>query len=174
MGQEPNIDIEFEDRPRKELQPAPPARWKADRPGDLTSPEQVPWGGPFGTPGPDTGYALKLAAAAKLELASGENRGDVEKAMVLLMGARASHFGRAPTNEDLQFVILLLGLAGPEQVPAAANAELTNDRRYWAPRAANSTAVARKLVAKVPLTTLEAGLEDVRHQLALGERPLAR
>ena len=174
MGQEPNIDIEFDDRPREELQPGPPARWQPDRPGDLTSPQQVPWGGAFGTPGPDTGYALKLAAGAELDLDHGENRGHVEAAMVLLMGSRASHFGRAPTNEDLQFAILVLGLAGPEQVPAAANIDLKKDRRYWAPRAANSTPVARRLVSQIPPALLDAQLEDVRHQLALGERPLAR
>ena len=174
MGQEPNIDIEFEDRPREELQPAPPRRWQADRPGDLTSPDQVPWGGPFGTPGPDTGYALKLASGAGMELEPHEDRGNVERAMVHLMASRASRFGRAPTNEDLQFAMLLLGLAGPDEVPAAVASQLSKDRRYWAPRAARNSAVARQMVSRITPELLEASLEDVRHRLALGEIPLAR
>ncbi len=174
MGQEPNINTDFEDQPQVELQPAAPAGWKADRPGDLTKPEEVPWGGPFGTPGPDTGYALKLAARADLDLELGEDRGKVERTMVHLMAARASGFGRAPTTEDLQFAMLLLGLAGSEQVPAATTVELTKDRRYWAPRVATSSAFARQLVALIPPAMFNAPLEDVRHQLALGETPLAR
>ncbi len=173
MGQEPNIDIEFEDRPRRELQPAAPTRWKANRPGDLTSPDQVPWGGAFGTPGPDAGYALKLISDADFALEEGEVRSQVEAAMAQLMASRASHFGRAPTSEDLKFALLIFGLAGPDQVPETVNAQLGRDRRYWAPRVANSAAAGRRLVAMIPSSLLEAPLEDVRHQLALGETPLA-
>lgn len=174
MGQEPNIKIDAEDQPQVGLQPAAPSRWKADRPGDLTTPQQVPWGGPFGTPGPDTGYALKLAAGADFDLESGEDRGNVEKAIVLVMAARASRFGRAPTSEDLSIAMLILGLAGPEQVPDVTKVKLTRDRRYWAPRAAASSGSARSLVSLIPPEMLEASLEDVRHRLALGETPLAR
>ena len=174
MGQEPNIDIAFEDQPREELRPAVPRRWHADRPGDLKSPDQVPWGGPFGTPGPDTGYALKLASGADMKLEPGEDRGNVERAMVHLMAARASHFGRAPTNEDLKVAMLLLGLASPDQVPEATMRQLSRDRKYWAPRVVRSSAAARQMVARVPPGLLGVSLEDVRHRLALGEIPLGR
>ena len=55
MGQQPNMPLTVEDLPRPEPHPAPARRWRAGRPGDPALPADVPWGGAFGTPGPDPG-----------------------------------------------------------------------------------------------------------------------
>jgi hypothetical protein len=109
VGQQPNIPLSSEDLPLPGAAPAPPRPWRAGRPGDLGSPAEVPWGGAFGTPGPDAGYALRLLADRPLTLAAGERRADVERALAAVMVARASRLGRAPTAVDAEAAELLLG-----------------------------------------------------------------
>ncbi|MDH3607192.1 MAG: hypothetical protein OER12_09355 [Acidimicrobiia bacterium] len=173
MGQEPSLEIPQEDRPRAVATPAPARRWSASRPGDLHAPSDVPWGGPFGTPGPDTGYGLKLAAGATLNLAEDERRHPVERVLVLIIGARASLFGKAPSADDLGFAVMLLGLDTSREIPEAATTQLAAARRYWAPRVAHSTADARRLSARLTPDLLALSPDDLRHRLALGEVPLA-
>jgi len=173
MGQEPRIEIPLGDRPRATPGPAAARRWRASRPGDLHAPTDVPWGGAFGTPGPDAGYALKLAAEASYELEAGESRDNVQSVLLLIMGARASWFGKAPSSEDLAWGLLVLGLDQREEIPQAARARLAESRRYWAPRVANSNAAARRLSARFTPELFSWSLADLRHHLALGEMPLA-
>ena len=71
MGQQPNMPLTMADLPRPEPHPGPARGWRAGRPGDPSSPADVPWGGAFGTPGPDTGYALRLL---RIELAKAHGR----------------------------------------------------------------------------------------------------
>lgn len=170
MGQEPNIEFSLEDRPITE--PAPARRWAASRPGDLHAPGDVPWGAGFGTPGPDTGYALKLAAQADFEVDPGEDRHNVESVLVLIMGARASLFGKAPSSDDLSFALLLIGLGSEDPVPEAGMAALAANRKYWAPRVPHGSAAARRLVSMLSPGLLTLSVSDLRHQLALGEVPL--
>lgn len=172
MGQEPKIEIAIEDMPRPVPEPAPARRWTASRPGDLHSPADVPWGGAFGTPGPDTGYALTLARGASFALSEGEDRHNVEQALLLVMGARASLFGKAPSADDLGFALLLLGLDTREEVPAAVTAQLAAGRKHWAPRLANDKWEARLFVGRLAPPLLKLSQGDLRHRLALGEVPL--
>lgn len=109
MGQEPNIHVGFEDLPRAVPEPAAPARWLPQRPGDFVSPDEVPWGGVFGTPGPDTGFAYKIVK--NLDLPGGAHRrSDIEAVLVAVMSARSSSIGRAPTAADAPVAIDLLEL----------------------------------------------------------------
>lgn len=111
MGQEPNIRLGFEDLPRATGKPAAPSRWTPRRPGDMATPADVPWGGGFGTPGPDTGFAFKFVK--ELELPGGEHlRSDLEAAILAVVAARASAVGRAPTPNDATVAIELLGMDG--------------------------------------------------------------
>src|SRR4030042_1832111 len=103
------MPLAVEDLPRPGALPAPPGRWRARRPGDLGSPGEVPWGGAFGTPGPDTGYPLGLLSERPLALAAGERRDDAEAAVAALMAARASALGRAPVAADAEVAELILG-----------------------------------------------------------------
>ncbi|NNC91610.1 MAG: hypothetical protein HKN80_03865 [Acidimicrobiia bacterium] len=173
MGQEPKIEIPLEDLPRATSGPAPARRWKAARPGDLHAPADVPWGGPFGTPGPDTGYALKLASEASFDLEAGESRANVQSVLLLIMSARASRFGKAPSSDDLAWSLMVLGLDRQEEIPQAVMSRLTESRQYWAPRVANSNAAARRLSARLTAELFAWSVAELRHHLALGEVPLA-
>ena len=173
MGQEPSVEIADDDRPRAVPEPAPARRWSASRPGDIHDPSQVPWGGGFHTPGPDTGYAHKLAADADLTIHADESRGNVEEMVVLIMSARASLFGKAPSPDDLDYALLLAGLGGREGLPEAVLDQLAERRRHWGPRVANSKSQARALVGGLDKENLRLSVEDLRHRLALGEVSLA-
>ena len=173
MGQEPKIELTAEDLPRAVPEPAPARRWSATRPGDIHAPADVPWGGGFHTPGPDTGYAYKLAADADLTIDEDEDRGNVETMLVLIMSARASLFGKAPEFYFVAGLLIMAGLGGREGLPEAVLAQLAERRRYWAPRVANSKSQARALVGRLEQAMLRLSVEDLRHRLALGEVALA-
>ena len=125
MGQEPNMPLGVEDLPRPTPKPGIPRRWSPDRPGEVGSPAEMPWGGSFGTPGPDTGYAIRIVRSRSLP--GGEAlRGDVEAAVVAVMAARASAIGRAPTASDADVALDLLGLT--DDVAADALKGIARDR----------------------------------------------
>lgn len=111
MGQQPNIPLAVEDLPRATAHPGPARRWSPVRPGDLPRPEAVPWGGSFGTPGPDAGYSLRLVRAAHLP-GGDRDRRDVVAAVAAVVSARASAIGRAPVGADVDVAVRLLGLDG--------------------------------------------------------------
>jgi hypothetical protein len=109
LGHEPNIRLGSDDLPRDDAPPGAPRRWSPQRPGDLGSPDDVPWGGAFGTPGPDTGFAFRLVRDRELP-GSAHQRPDVEAVVVAVMSARASAIGRAPIASDVSAAIGLLEL----------------------------------------------------------------
>jgi hypothetical protein len=104
------MPLTMEDLPRPEARPGPSRRWRADRPGDLTSPAEVPWGGAFGTPGPDSGYAQRLLAGR-----AGEPR--ETRALAVIVAARASRLGRAPVVADVAAAEAILALLPAERSP---------------------------------------------------------
>jgi hypothetical protein len=109
VGQQPNVPVGIEDLPRYTGHPGAPGRWKPDRPGDLTVPGDVPTGGSFGTPGPDTGYALRILRGRPLP-GSEHLRSDVVAAVAAVMAARAAALGRAPVPADVEAALALLTL----------------------------------------------------------------
>ena len=144
MGQQPNLPLTLEDRPRPEPQPAPARRWRAGRPGDLSGPGEVPWGGAFGTPGPDTGYALRL-------LADAGRCGDEATALAAVVAARSSRLGRAPVAADLEAAEILLA-----RLPAAAR------------RLGNGKEGVRRLLEALDPASLAAPLEELRRDHPAG------
>lgn len=110
MGQQPNVPLGIEDLPRHTAHPAAPGRWKPDRPGDLTTPAAVPSGGSFGSPGPDSGYALKILRDRPLP-GGAHHRTDVAAVVAAVMAARAAALGRAPVPGDAEAALVLLDLA---------------------------------------------------------------
>ncbi len=160
MGQQPNVQLHLEDLPRPRPHPAPARRWSARRPGDLAGPEQVPWGGAFGRPGPDTGYALRLLAGRPLALAEGEPRADAERLAAALMAARASRLGRAPVAGDAEVAEMILGLH-----PGGAAAG--DERRRFA---AHDAEGLRQLLEAVDAGLLAASPAEVRARRAAGEQ----
>lgn len=166
MGQQPNIKLGVEDLPRPTAHPSPPRRWTPRRVGELSTPEDVPWGGAFGTTGPDTGYALKLLASRDIPLAPGDDRHGIEVALAALMAARASHFGRAPVVEDAEVAEILLGLGSVDESVAAA-------RRERVAGIGHSKSKPRALVAAVDEADLFAKPDELRRRATAGARFLS-
>ena len=78
MTQPSFAPVPHADQVRPSMRLKTPADWRADRVADLHVAEQ-PHGRSLGMPGPDQGYALKLAEdlfAERLELVAGEKAED--------------------------------------------------------------------------------------------------
>jgi hypothetical protein len=93
--------------------------WVADRPGELAG--RQPLGPRLGYPGPDQGFALKLAQgfADLLVLTEGEHAADAIAGCTAVALKRASLFGRAPMVHDLTAAFTIWGFlaeADPELV----------------------------------------------------------
>ncbi len=90
-----------------------PATWTPDRPAELRG--RVAVGGRHrGVPGPDQGYALKLARRFEDRLVLGESE-HTEDAVAGCLGVslrRAALFGRAPVLADLEHAFTLWGFLG--------------------------------------------------------------
>jgi hypothetical protein len=101
---------------------SPPRRlgsWMSDRPAEIQGLQ--PEGPGLGVPGPDQGYALKLARQfeGKLVLTPGEQADDAIAGCMAIATRRASLYGRAPIIHDLTLALNLwgfLGEAAPELV----------------------------------------------------------
>lgn len=99
--------------------PRIPDSWLADRPADFPR-ESQPSGPRLGNPGPDIGYAYKLAERfhAKLALTAGEHEHDAIAGCMQVAMKRAAMYGRAPVIFDLTLAFTLWGFLD-EQAPAA-------------------------------------------------------
>jgi len=108
---------------------SPPRRadsWRAERPADFADDQRQPQGDLLGSPGPDQGYALKLARLLEpeLQLTSGEHARDALAGIVAIGLKRASLLGRAPVIHDLRIAATLWGY-----LDAAADPALVRLRR---------------------------------------------
>ncbi len=105
------IARESEVRPLARL--APPAPWRPHRPAE-TRPGPAAHQRRGGVPGPDQGYALRLARrfAERLVLAPGEHADDVLAGAVAIALKRAARYGRAPVGSDIECALELFGFLG--------------------------------------------------------------
>ncbi len=87
-----------------------PRVWTQSRPSEVRSTTQ-PRGRRMGSPGPDVGYALKLARHLEgaVELQPGEHLHDAMAGITAVAMRRAAGFGRAPVLADLRFAAALWG-----------------------------------------------------------------
>lgn len=133
-----------------------PRGWAPTRPADLRGPGQ-PSGPRLGAPGPDQGYALRLARRVEptLVLGPGDAAEDVVVGCALVASRRAGLFGRAPTIYDVNLAVALFGWAGP--VPG----ELAARRSRAFRGVAHEYALQRALVDTVPEATLAMTPEEV-------------
>lgn len=143
-------------QPRRGLAMPPARPWAPDRPADL-GPAQ-PVGPALGNPGPDQGYALKLAHHFhdRLVLADDEH---AEDAIVGCLGValrRASIFGRAPVIHDLDIAFTLWGFLGD------APPELVELRRPRFQALEHHYDDQRAIAAQVPEATLRLSPAEVK------------
>jgi len=108
---------------------SPPWRedpWMADRPAEIDG--RQPEGARLGTPSPDGGYALKLAATfhGGLILRSGEHEDDAIAGGSAIAMKRAGLFGRAPVIHDLRVGLGIWGFLSDDPP-----AELVDLRTEW-------------------------------------------
>lgn len=168
MGQQPNLQlIEVPpDQPGDE--PGPPRSWSPTRPGEIHGPEEVPSGGPFGTTGPDAGYAYCLIEGRDLQFPETEARADVVAVLGALTMARAARFGRGPSLGDVEVAELVLGYDTTSS-PASVVRQIAEERGGWIAGAAHHPDRARRIVAAAD-EVLTDDADDLRARLVDGDR----
>lgn len=163
MGQEPNIELERSDAPRATPGPGAPGRWKPTRPGEINSPSEMRWGGAFGRPGPDPGWALKLIRDTAWNRS--ERGTEAEAVLATLVAARASLFGRGPTMHDVEVGLILMGLR-PQEVPPAVAKRLADERNRWLDISAHEHFKGAAFVGSLDPVLLAASPDRIRTLLA--------
>jgi hypothetical protein len=116
-----------------------PSVWTQSRPSELRGTSQ-PRGDQFGTPGPDQGFALRLARRFedRLVLAEGESAEDAIIGCTTVAMRRCARYGRAPVIHDLTFAFTLWGFIGeapPDLVEARGPLFRSAAHHYEAQRA---------------------------------------
>ena len=159
MGQQPNIELTEAEKPRGEPEPPPARRWRPTKPGLITSPDQVPAGGRFGSAGPDAGWALRLLAQADLPDSDPRLKGVVQG----LMMARAAAYGRAPVVEDLDLALVVCGYG--YEPPA----DVLSRRERWLAAVPHEARPGQTAVAELDRELLMAKPEQARWALARGD-----
>jgi hypothetical protein len=147
------------DKPRVyESPPWDGVSWVADRPGELGA--HQPLGPRLGYPGPDQGFALKLAAGfgERLVLTSGEHVADALSGCTAVALKRASLFGRAPVVHDLTAAFTIWGFLGE------ANPELVRLRKPLFEEVANINHYMqrRKIADLVPQAVLRLSHQEIQ------------
>jgi len=155
------VPVDFVDLPRTKVKLPAPERWTAARPGDLRGSQ--PLGPKLGRPGPDQGYALKLAEECftdRLALSPGEHRDDAVAGCVAVALRRASMYGRAPVIHDLELAFTLWGYFD------GAPSELVAFRRTLFEGARHDYREQREIVDLVPDATLQLTPAQVGERLS--------
>ena len=119
------------------------------RPSEMRTPD-APHGTGFGKPGPDQGFALRLAhlISERMVLVDGEVHHDVEVGAALVGARRASLWGRAPSVYDLEVALGFFGYLG------VAPADLVAYRGGLFQAVGHSWMAQRALVDSVPEAAL--------------------
>lgn len=164
MTQPSFVPITEADQVRPALRLHVPGAWAPDRPAELHIPTR-PGRSRMGTPGPDQGFALRLAHrfTGDLQLADGESAEDVVVGCALLASRRAGLFGRAPSVHDVRAALVLWGY-----LDQAAPGELVAARRETFLGAAHDYDVQRRLVDGVPDATFRLAPDQVTARVAAG------
>lgn len=90
-----------------------PEAWMPERPGDIDGFQPI--GPQLGYPGPDQGFALRVANRLRPTLKlQGENVDDVIRGCLGVATRRASMFSRAPMIHDVTIAFTIWGFLDPE------------------------------------------------------------
>jgi hypothetical protein len=129
-----------------------------------------PKGALLGSPGPNVGYALRLANRVRdrMKLEPHEEGDDAVAVVAAIAMKRAATFGRAPTVNDVDFAMELLGYLG----------DAPEDVRTWRPdvvrAAAHDYTVRRAVVDTVGTGLLRLPISDLPEHLAIVREAMAR
>jgi hypothetical protein len=115
-------------------------------------------GANIGTPGPDSGFALRLAHRFEhdLQLGDGESEHDVLLGVALVASKRAALFGRAPCIYDVRLALNVWGFL------VDAPADIRATRRALFSSISHDYVAQRALVDSVPEETLRLSPDEVR------------
>ena len=163
MGQQPNIELRAAERPVEDLERAAERRWTPRRPGEITSPSDMPSGGSFGRPGPDTGWGLRMIRAASFD--RGRRPRDLENLLCALVGARASQARRGPTRQDVEVALSLVGLYEEHDDDGGSADRLAECRESWLDAVALEPWPGRTALASIPADLLMDTPQGVRARL---------
>lgn len=164
MTQPSFVPITEADQVRPALQLEQPRAWRPDRPADLRFPAR-PGGPHLGSPGPDQGYALRLARRIepRLRLQPGESPDDAVVGVALIASRRAGLFGRAPTVHDVETACALWGFFDDDPPE-----DLAGERRRAFSAVARDYLAQRALVDRVPEELLRLSAGQVPRAALLG------
>lgn len=157
MGQQPNIELELDDLPRPEHEPGAPGGWRPSRPGEITTPADMPMGGVFGNPGPDTGWVAKLVKQAEFE----RETNDIEAVVATIASARASVFGRGPVPDDVEAALIVLGLR-ENGIDPVTLADLERRRGIWLSKTHHEVVPGRSVLDEIDRSFLHQSVDDMR------------
>ncbi|HXA31122.1 MAG TPA: hypothetical protein VNV87_02605 [Acidimicrobiales bacterium] len=160
MTQPSFVPIVEADQVREAYRLHVPGIWTQSRPSELRT-TTVPTGPKLGTPGPDQGFALKLARRFedRLQLAEGESMEDAIAGGTTVAMRRAARFGRAPSIHDLTFAFTLWGFLGD------APADLIAERTPLFRSASHHYEAQREIADRVRDETLRLTPDQVRTAL---------
>ncbi|MFK8023584.1 MAG: hypothetical protein AB8G26_06435 [Ilumatobacter sp.] len=147
-----------------------PASWTPDRPGEIDGFQ--PQGDRLGAPGPDQGFAIKIANSMRdrLHLRDGENSEDVIRGCLGVALRRASLFSRAPVVHDLTIAFTVWGFL--DEAPDAELVELRTPLFEGLRHVGHHYAESRVVVDHVPTETLRSTPAQVEAAYRSGWRDL--
>ena len=130
-----------------------PASWSPDRPGEIVGFQ--PRGERLGAPGPDQGFAIKIANSlrSKLRVDGGENIDDVVQGCLGVALRRASLFSRAPVVHDLTIAFTIWGYF--DEVPPRDLVVLRTRMFEGLRHVGHHYTEGREIVDQVPVETLQ-------------------
>lgn len=160
MTQPSFVPVVEADQVRRAYQLEVPSIWTTSRPSELRG-TRAPVGAFLGSPGPDQGFALKLARRfeERLVLTAGEHAEDAIAGCTAVAMRRSASFGRAPVIHDLTLAFTLFGFL------AGAPADLVAAREPLFRAAAHHYQAQRAIADCVPEETLRLTPEQVAERL---------
>ena len=155
MTQPSFVPIVEADQVRRAYRLRVPGIWTQSRPSELRGPSQ-PAGFKLGSPGPDQGFALKLARSFehRLELTPGESAEDAMAGSTAVAMRRCARFGRAPVVHDLTFGFTLWGFLGgaPDDLVVARGPLFRAASHHYQAQRAIADSVAEETLRMTPET----------------------
>ena len=147
-----------------------PDTWMPDRPGEIDGFQ--PSGDRLGSPGPDQGFAIKIANSLRplLHHTAGENEDDIVQGCLGVALRRASLFSRAPVVHDLTVAFTIWGFYDEDPDPelVRARSAMFEGLRH----VGHHYTEARQVADAVPESTLRMSPEAVGSAYASDWRSL--